>query len=382
MLERPRVKGEDRRPSVDSYEDYEDRVAPHQVNLHSRKEDREREKTLQKKLTDLTSQIQRLERRISLLRSENDVLKKKQEDQKPLEDKIKSLKKRNAELASIARRLEEKAKLLQQENTKIRPKTFISAGTEEINPEAENLKRLFARQRAKDLAEHARSMLAKDKEIEELRRKCQELADQLSNGDLLIPLNAAQFEEKDELVNIIKQAAKERLLLEQQLSNNRNSVKSPNVEESERQSSNDKYTQELKAANQILHNEIEKLESALRQTERLERQLTEKSLQCQSLSKELDSSRLQNQQLQADLVTVTSEKQKLDQEVWELRQRLHGLDKVHSLIDRCRLSLIDRCRLSLIDRCRLMFYYTFLGALAHRPVSPDVLLHSLRYSRS
>ena len=44
--------------------------------------------------------------------------KKKQEDQKPLEEKIKVLKKRNAELATIARRLEEKAKALQQENAR------------------------------------------------------------------------------------------------------------------------------------------------------------------------------------------------------------------------------------------------------------------------
>ncbi|KAI8782448.1 RIMS-binding protein 2, partial [Biomphalaria glabrata] len=191
----------------------------------SRKEDREKEKVLQKKVTDLTTQIQRLERRVTLLRSENDSLKRKQEDQKPLEEKIKSLKKRNAELASIARRLEEKAKLLQQENTKVRPKTTITNSTDENNLEAEHLKRLFARQRAKDLAEHAKSMLTKDKEIEELRRKCQELADQLSNGDLLVPLNAAQFEEKDELVNIIKQAAKERLQLEQQLSHTKTTTR-------------------------------------------------------------------------------------------------------------------------------------------------------------
>ena len=45
--------------------------------------------------------------------------KRKQDDKKPLEEKIKTLKKRNAELAAIARRLEEKAKHLQQENLKV-----------------------------------------------------------------------------------------------------------------------------------------------------------------------------------------------------------------------------------------------------------------------
>ncbi|XP_055862026.1 peripheral-type benzodiazepine receptor-associated protein 1-like isoform X4 [Biomphalaria glabrata] len=305
----------------------------------SRKEDREKEKVLQKKVTDLTTQIQRLERRVTLLRSENDSLKRKQEDQKPLEEKIKSLKKRNAELASIARRLEEKAKLLQQENTKVRPKTTITNSADENNLEAEHLKRLFARQRAKDLAEHAKSMLTKDKEIEELRRKCQELADQLSNGDLLVPLNAAQFEEKDELVNIIKQAAKERLQLEQQLSHTKTTTRSPTSEDVERQSSNEKYSQELKAANQILHNEIEKLESALRRAEHLEQQLTEKSTQCQSLTKDLAASRLQCEQLQSDLATATSEKHRLDGEVRELRGKLQSLDKITEECNTLKLSL-------------------------------------------
>ncbi|XP_005113117.2 cilia- and flagella-associated protein 251, partial [Aplysia californica] len=50
--------------------------------LETKKEDREREKTLQKKLGDLTSQIQRLERRIALLRTENDTLRQKQDEQR------------------------------------------------------------------------------------------------------------------------------------------------------------------------------------------------------------------------------------------------------------------------------------------------------------
>ena len=51
----------------------------------------------------------------------------------------------------------------------------------------EQMKKMFARQRAKDLAEHAKNMLSKDREIEDLRKKCQELADQLSNADFLGP---------------------------------------------------------------------------------------------------------------------------------------------------------------------------------------------------
>ncbi|WAR02096.1 RIMB1-like protein, partial [Mya arenaria] len=113
----------------------------------------ERDRQLQKKVSELQTQTQRLERKIALLKTENETLKRKQDDKKPLEEKIKTLKKRNAELAAIARRLEEKAKHLQQENVK------------------DQMKKLFARQRAKDLSEHAKQMLSKDREIEDLRKK-------------------------------------------------------------------------------------------------------------------------------------------------------------------------------------------------------------------
>ena len=46
----------------------------------------------------------------------------------------------------------------------------------------ESVKKAFARQRAKDLAEHTKASLAKEKELENLRKKCQELSDKLSNG--------------------------------------------------------------------------------------------------------------------------------------------------------------------------------------------------------
>lgn len=49
--------------------------------------------------------------------------------------------------------------------------------------DSESLKKAFARQRAKDLAEHAKNALSKDKDIEDLRNRCQELADQLANNN-------------------------------------------------------------------------------------------------------------------------------------------------------------------------------------------------------
>jgi len=70
-----------------------------------------------------------------------------------------------------------------REMAAVAPGTVASVGAHT----PDQMKKLFARQRARDLAEHAKQMLAKDREIEELRRKCQELADQLSNADFLGP---------------------------------------------------------------------------------------------------------------------------------------------------------------------------------------------------
>lgn len=49
--------------------------------------------------------------------------------------------------------------------------------------ELDYMKKLFVRQRAKDLADYVKVMLVKDREIEELRKKCQELVDIFSNVD-------------------------------------------------------------------------------------------------------------------------------------------------------------------------------------------------------
>ena len=50
----------------------------------------------------------------------------------------------------------------------------------------EQVKKLLARQRAKDLAEHGKAMLDKNKELEQLRQKCQELTDSLTNNSIQV----------------------------------------------------------------------------------------------------------------------------------------------------------------------------------------------------
>ncbi|XP_028400821.1 peripheral-type benzodiazepine receptor-associated protein 1-like [Dendronephthya gigantea] len=78
------------------------------------------------------------------------------------------------------------------------------------NPDVGNLKRAFARQRAKDLAERAKLLMNKDNEINNLKKEVEETR---HNG----------FNENgsaDELEKIVEQTSKERLLLEKQVSSN------------------------------------------------------------------------------------------------------------------------------------------------------------------
>ncbi|XP_028400884.1 RIMS-binding protein 2-like isoform X2 [Dendronephthya gigantea] len=120
------------------------------------------------------------------------------------EERIKKLKMRNSELVAIARKLEEKAKHLQEE------KDLLEKSSGMNNSDVGNLKKAFARQRAKDLAERAKLLMNKDNEINNLKKEVEETR---HNG----------FNENgsaDELEKIVEQTSKERLLLEKQVSSN------------------------------------------------------------------------------------------------------------------------------------------------------------------
>ncbi|XP_062590789.1 peripheral-type benzodiazepine receptor-associated protein 1-like isoform X4 [Saccostrea cucullata] len=304
----------------------------------NRRSSEEKDRHLQKRIAELQAQTQRLERKIGLLKTENDSLrhetlnqkKRQKDDQKPLEEKIKTLKKRNAELAAIARRLEEKAKHLQQENMK-------KVKEEMSPPESDHMKKLFARQRAKDLADHAKAMLAKDREIEELRKKCQELADTLSNADFLGPENVQMYEEKEELVTIIKQAAKERLQMEKQLAKIR-----PNVSRFSLSAQADlKKLKELEATNETLQKELGKLEKAREDTEKLEIELTQKKIECETLAEEIKKEKLRNKELESDLQESAAQNTQLTVQVSDLQHRLQDLEKVSEECNILRLNLSE-----------------------------------------
>ncbi|XP_013413977.1 LOW QUALITY PROTEIN: peripheral-type benzodiazepine receptor-associated protein 1-like [Lingula anatina] len=276
----------------------------------------DRDRSQHRKMKDLTSQNQKLEESISLLRAENEVLKKSQ-DQSPAEEKIKKLKKRNAELAAIARRLEEKAKQLQQENLK------KSKDSGNGSQDVDHVKRVFARQRAKDLAEHAKVMLAKDKEVETLRKKCQDLADQLSNS-ITNAGNSGVFEDREELETIIKQAARERLLLERQVAmQSKQGSRSP----SRNSDLNRSNVVALEEENQSLRREIELAEVATRDLEKLEIEVTQRRIESESLYKKLEEKNGNVSKLEDELRVTIQKNNQLSQEVLDLETKLQQLEE-------------------------------------------------------
>nr|XP_044988353.1 RIMS-binding protein 3 [Jaculus jaculus] len=116
--------------------------------------------------SELAEALQVLVRRCSVLREENMQLRRAGCSDEA-EEKVKRLKVKHAELTCLARRLEDRARKLQETNLRA-----LSAPGPGESLAGLELCQAFARQRAQDLSEQASALLAKDKEIEELRREC------------------------------------------------------------------------------------------------------------------------------------------------------------------------------------------------------------------
>ncbi|CAI9740608.1 RIMS-binding protein 2 isoform X3 [Octopus vulgaris] len=276
----------------------------------------EKEKPLQKKVGELQSQVLKLERKTMLLKNENESLKRKQEDYKSREEKLKSFRKRNAELAAVARRLEDKAKILQQQNLK---KSGESHDTESVRKQ-------FQKQRAREHAEYSKSLLAKEKEIEELKRQYQILAEKISSMSKQLPQNSRLYEDQEELEAIIKQAAKERLHLEKQLVRTKMSVSS--------QVNSRDISQENGKTNISLDIQKEKLQQSFKQLAELEQ--NNKELQSEiSLLK--DSSK--TKQLESELLDTTLKNNQLEENVERLEMKLQESESVSEECTTLKLSL-------------------------------------------
>ncbi|XP_058631983.1 peripheral-type benzodiazepine receptor-associated protein 1 isoform X3 [Onychostoma macrolepis] len=153
--------------------------------------------------SELLRGLEEMEKSCNALREENRILRKSSSPE--TEEKVKRLRKKNTELAVIAKRLEERARKLQEANLKVVNTPMpVKAGA------VEQYKRAFARQRARDLAQHADTLLCKDKQIAALQQECRQLETRLGQGKG--PVGVSEFE------RLLKESQKEVLRLQRQLS--------------------------------------------------------------------------------------------------------------------------------------------------------------------
>ncbi|XP_056097155.1 peripheral-type benzodiazepine receptor-associated protein 1 isoform X5 [Rhinichthys klamathensis goyatoka] len=153
--------------------------------------------------SELLRALEEMEKSCAALREENRILRKSSSPE--TEEKVKRLRKKNTELAVIAKRLEERARKLQEANLKV-----VNSPLPVKSGAVDQYKRAFARQRARDLAQHADTLLCRDKQISALQQECRQLENRLGHGKG--PVGVSEFE------RLLKESQKEVLRLQRQLS--------------------------------------------------------------------------------------------------------------------------------------------------------------------
>ncbi|KAK9536168.1 hypothetical protein VZT92_005976 [Zoarces viviparus] len=156
--------------------------------------------------SELLRALDELEKTCSTLREENGLLRKSSAP--GTEEKVRRLRRKNTELSVLAKRLEERARKLQEANLRVvNSPSLLRPGS------VEHYKRAFARQRARDLAQHADLLLSKDKEIAALQQECRELeARQGTAKGSPVPSGRVEFE------RLLRESQREVLRLQRQLS--------------------------------------------------------------------------------------------------------------------------------------------------------------------
>nr|XP_010338036.2 peripheral-type benzodiazepine receptor-associated protein 1 isoform X1 [Saimiri boliviensis boliviensis] len=155
---------------------------------------------------ELLRALGELQQRCAILKEENQMLRKSSFPE--TEEKVRRLKRKNAELAVIAKRLEERARKLQETNLRV-----VSAPFPRPGASLELCRKALARQRARDLSETASALLAKDKQIAALQRKCRELQARLT----LVGKEGPQWLHVRDFDRLLRESQREVLRLQRQI---------------------------------------------------------------------------------------------------------------------------------------------------------------------
>uniref|UniRef100_A0AAY4EM96 RIMS-binding protein 2 n=1 Tax=Denticeps clupeoides TaxID=299321 RepID=A0AAY4EM96_9TELE len=261
---------------------------------------------------ELLRALEELEKTCATLRDENGLLRKSSCPE--TEEKVKRLRRKNTELALIAKRLEDRAHKLQEANMKV-----VNVPMPVKPGVVEQYKRAFARQRARDLAQHADSLLSKDKEIAALQQECRQLEARLGQSkDSPDSSAVADFE------RLLRESQKEVLRLQRQLS-----VSS---------------TQEVKPAPDSAH-DITDIAVAMtpppgpspaqeeepteeQRVQFLESELSKKRKECEGLEHEVRKRQKRCQDLESQLEEECSRNERLEEETQLLRRKAQLLEQV------------------------------------------------------
>uniref|UniRef100_H3BAH8 RIMS-binding protein 2 n=1 Tax=Latimeria chalumnae TaxID=7897 RepID=H3BAH8_LATCH len=281
--------------------------------------------------SELLRALGELERKCATLREENNLLRKSSSPE--TEEKVKRLKRKNAELAVIAKRLEERARKLQEANLKV-----VNTPAPLRGSTLEQCKKAFARQRAKDLEEHADALLAKDKEIAALQQECRELHAKIGPGkNYSDRWNLTDFE------HLLRESQKEVLRLQRQLAastrDDRNLIPfPPSLPPSElfqqktegsvpRAVDEQRNSSEGRKLIQIPECIVSDQESQ-QQIQQLETELNKKRKEYENLEQEVRKRQKRCQELETDLQDVQSKNIRLVEDNVRLNQKTLQLEKV------------------------------------------------------
>ncbi|KAB0362816.1 hypothetical protein FD754_006972 [Muntiacus muntjak] len=232
--------------------------------------------------SELSEALQELARRCSSLREENLRLRRLGLPDEA-DEKAKRLKGKRAELTSLARRLEDRARKLQEANLRA-----VSAPVPGESRAGLELCQALARQRARDLSEQASALLAKDKQIEELRQECHLL--QARVASCLGPLPgegaaSAQWLSISDLDRLQRESQREVLRLQWQLT----------------------LQQAAGGASAEAGGQSAPGEAARRQVRALERELSARRQECEELGAQAAAAQRRGQEAEAQLQVALRE---------------------------------------------------------------------------
>ncbi|XP_027703282.1 RIMS-binding protein 3A-like [Vombatus ursinus] len=262
---------------------------------------------LVKQNSELAGALETLARHCSGLREENSQLRRGFPESI---EKVQRLKVKNAELAVIAKRLEERARKLQE--TSLR--AVRAPVPEESGAALELCRRAFQRQRAQDLTEQTSALLAKDKQIEDLRQECRQLQAQVAACQ-----GPAQWLDINDFDQLLRESQKEVLHLQRQVT--LQNFKSPYAQRAA------SPPPSARLQNPAPEEAAEAQELKL-QVEALEQALSERRKCCESLELDVGKAQQRFQRAEGRLQQVLSENSWLTRENSKLQEKAQWIEKV------------------------------------------------------